>query len=374
MNRLYYPLCAVAFCSANTTAAEQVFTENVIVDGQFCAGSACAAGEVFSGVVNMKLSAGINGILFNDTGGTSVNDWSIRTNDTNEDSFYIEDTTADTTPFKIIGTAPDNALFVSADGSIGLGTSLPEADIHLLETTSAASFTLESMQNDGNKWQIRAGGDGFFLIDQEQGNQVVFLQDGAPNGSVAVDAVGQVGLGTQSPDAPLELSSLEAFNFFRISAEGASVNQNVDIVFTQGPLGTGQLRYNIVEAADTPQIPEMTLDADGNMVLTGTLTTTGPTCAGGCDRVFDASYPLPSIAEHAAQMFDLGRLPAIGATVPHAPVNLTERQGNIINSLEHAHIYIGQLHDAAEQDRGKIAQLEAAQTALLARLEALEAR
>ena len=37
-------------------------------------------------------------------------------------------------------------------------------------------------------------------------------------------------------------------------------------------------------------------------------------------------------------------LPNVGPTLPNAPVNLSERFGEILNELETAHIYIEQLH------------------------------
>jgi hypothetical protein len=84
------------------------------------------------------------------------------------------------------------------------------------------------------------------------------------------------------------------------------------------------------------------LMVEGNVDVTGTLTTGGPTCGGGCDAVFGADYDLPSIEEHAAAMFANSYLPEIGPTVPHAPVNLSEQYGRVINELEKAHIYIAQ--------------------------------
>ncbi len=70
------------------------------------------------------------------------------------------------------------------------------------------------------------------------------------------------------------------------------------------------------------------------------------------------SYDLPSIEDHAAEMMALGHLPNIGPTVPHAPVDLSEQYGRLLNELEHAHRYIVQLEirDTAQNER--IARLE----------------
>jgi hypothetical protein len=104
---------------------------------------------------------------------------------------------------------------------------------------------------------------------------------------------------------------------------------------------------------------EMSLNGAGNLTISGTLTTGGPTCATGCDAVFDAGYELPSIEDHAAAMWAKKHLPNIGPTLPHQPVNLSEQYGRVLNELETAHIYIEQLHRRIEGQDAGIAQLRA---------------
>ncbi|KZY31969.1 hypothetical protein A3731_36125 [Roseovarius sp. HI0049] len=116
------------------------------------------------------------------------------------------------------------------------------------------------------------------------------------------------------------------------------------MVFTQGPLTTGEFRYNIVDGDG----PEMRLNADGDVTTVGTLVTGGPSCSSGCDAVFSEDYDLLSIEEHADQMFSLGHLPAVGPTVPGTPVNISEQYGRMLNELEHAHIYIAGLPSPRE--------------------------
>ena len=213
------------------------------------------------------------------------------------------------------------------------------------------------------------GGEEHFTIRDLTADTDPFkIMGGAPDNAVFINAAGNVGLGTALPAAPLELASNTNFNFFRLTATGAAVNDSVDITFTGGPLGTGQLRYNIVDGDNQ----EMSLDANGNMVLDGTLTTAGPTCAGGCDRVFDADYSLPSVAEHAKLMYQDGHLPGIGPTIPNAPVNVTEKLGQVINELEHAHIYIAMQNEALQAERARNDRLERHVSELLTRVAALE--
>jgi hypothetical protein len=99
------------------------------------------------------------------------------------------------------------------------------------------------------------------------------------------------------------------------------------------------------------------VDVDGNMEITGTLTTAGGTCGGGCDLVFDQETNIATIEEHASEMWANSYLPAVGPTVENAPFNITEKTGGMLNELEKAHIYIEQLHI-------RLAALEAEQAEL----------
>ena len=112
--------------------------------------------------------------------------------------------------------------------------------------------------------------------------------------------------------------------------------------------------------------PEMSLTAEGDLTIPGQLFTAG-SCAAGCDRVFDADYPLPSIPEQAAMMRAKKHLPAVGPTPEDGPFNITAMTGGMLNELEKAHLYIAALpaENAAQHDR--IARLEALVADLAAR-------
>ena len=366
ISRVTFATATILSMSASVAQADQVFADDLIVNnsgvGRICLGEGCADGEDwidnFGALIELEDSRTM--IHFNDTSidgdDFPTRDWLLKANDDNDnglDRFFLQDLGTSNIPFQVLADAPESAFVVSEDGGIGLGTSMPDFNLHMVGD-SLSVMTYETTSNS-QKWYVGSNVNNFFIQDQVTGEVVFKIARGAPGDSIRILDNGNIGLGTVSPDAPLELSSSDPFNFFRISATGAAVNESVDITFTGGPLGTGQLRYNIVDGDNQ----EMSLDADGNMVLDGTLTTAGPTCSGGCDRVFDADYPLPSIKDHAEQMFAKGYLPSIGATVPHAPVNVTEKLGHTINSLEHAHIYIAQQEAAIAQLMERVSALEA---------------
>ncbi|OWU80776.1 hypothetical protein ATO6_24490, partial [Oceanicola sp. 22II-s10i] len=105
---------------------------------------------------------------------------------------------------------------------------------------------------------------------------------------------------------------------------------------------------------------EMRLTPAGNMHIKGQLFT-GGSCAAGCDRVFDADYPLPTIAEQAAMMREKRHLPNVGPTPEEGPFNITAMTRGMLNELEKAHLYIAQL-DARE--RSQQARIDAQSEAL----------
>ena len=369
---------------AGTTGSMYVEGASVI-DGSLCLGNTCQPTTTFANDETLILRYTQHSIVFDDTSGSTSpdRDWTLRVNDPNTvatggiDKFAVEDDTAGTTPFTIAGGVPDNAFWLDTSGYLGLGTSMPQTNVHVVSPLTSAVMRLEETNGTAGGFDIAASDTAFQVASSGNGTIPLVIEGTAPSNSLYVAGTGYVGFGTNTPDAPLEVSDDNSFSFFRITATEAPVNQSADVVFTQGPLTTGEFRYNIVDGDG----PEMRLNADGDMVLDGTLTTGGPTCDSGCDAVFDAEFARLSMADHAALMWDKGHLPAVGPTLPGAPMNVSEKMGAMLNELEHAHIYIEELHTRlAAQEEQRQAQetvnvaLSAQVAALAARLDALEGR
>lgn len=369
MKTVFAASLAGATVLAQTALADVVLTDDHIFQNDICVGSLqCVDGELF-GDIDLKVKSFLPQILLDDVS-TAGHSWQIsgdHADVTTDETFSIRRFPGGAFPFGIHPGADGATLWLGQSGNVGFGTALPQEELHLLSGFPTLRF--ETSPSSDQIWDLN-GNDLAFSLNDITANRIPFLiRPGAPTGSLMIKESGNVGVGTIDPQAPLEVSSTDSFNFFRLTAQGAHINKSVDITFTDGPIGTGQLRYNIVDGDNQ----EMSLDANGNMVIDGTLTTAGPSCSGGCDRVFDADYALPSITERADQISALGHLPGMQATRPGAPVNLSEHMGQMLNELEHAHLYITQLHETVESERAKVARLEATQSALIARLEALEA-
>lgn len=95
-----------------------------------------------------------------------------------------------------------------------------------------------------------------------------------------------------------------------------------------------------------------TVDINGKLVINGTDVTP--------DYVFDPDYPLESIEEHAAMMWQNRRLPALpGAEKDREEgVNVLAQSMAILEELEKAHIYIAQLNETIKELQAEVAQLK----------------
>ena len=308
-------------------------------------------------------------LKFEDNSSTSsfpTNDWQIRVNDSlsgGADHFSIVDDETGNTIFRLDAGAPGASLHVASSGHVGLGTVIPTDELHIFDAIDPGI----TFEDPSWRWTLAGNDGGFYLFDPQNSAIPFEIRSGAPTRALYINSEGQVGLGTDAPAAPLEISDADSFSFFRITATGAPVNQSVDVVFTQGPLNTGELRYNIVDGDG----PEMRLNANGDMLLEGTLTTAG-SCSVGCDAVFDAGYPLPSIEEHHAQTLALGHLPNVGPTRDGEPWDVTDKMGRILNELEHAHLFIARQQQQITRQQAELAETRAALAALTARLDRID--
>jgi len=179
-----------------------------------------------------------------------------------------------------------------------------------------------------------------------------------------VNPEGRVGVGNDTPSATLEVLADDTTvgignSVIKLSKVGSLAFQIDDTSvdgFWNFAAAISETQFRISRSG-TGQT-EMILDEYGDLTITGQLVTGGPTCEFGCDYVFNQDYRLPSIDEHAAQMFENKHLPAIGPTDSTTPINISDQFGNFLNELETAHIYIVQLKDEKDTLQTKVDSLE----------------
>ncbi len=189
---------------------DQVIADDLIVQGSICAGFDCVNNEVF-GFNTLRLKENNVRIGFDDTsvGAFPATDWELTANDTasgGANRFSIADITASTVPFTVTGAAPSNSLFVSSAGRIGLGTATPVLNMHILQSDTPALRMEQNGAFGAYTWDIGANETNFFIRDVTGASRLPFrIRPGAPTSSIDIAATGNVGIGTASPAARLDV-------------------------------------------------------------------------------------------------------------------------------------------------------------------------
>lgn len=378
-------LTAASVFSATSAQAQQVFTTDVVVQGSLCVGIDCVSGESF-GFDTVRLKENNLRIHFQDTSASASfpsNDWRIVVNDSSNggtNHFSIEDSTAGRSPFRVEAGASANALVVEADSDIGIGTLDPVVELHVVDGNTP-TLRLEQNGSDGftpQTFDLASNEANFFIRDVTNGSQLPFrVFPGADtdafrvenNNTITTKSSGSAKLKLDGGMADWELVSRNSDGEFALNDLSTT---GADFVFKTAD-SAGNIAWEIVHRADdglgintaSSLGADFVLSNSGDLTVLGTITSSGPTCGSGCDAVFDADYPLPTIAEHKEEMYALGHLPTVGPTGPDIPVNLTEHVGNMLNELEKAHIFIAQINE-------KQKSLEAENAMLRERLQKIE--
>lgn len=268
MTKLALSVSALSFSA--TMSFAQVFTTDVIVQGSACVGLDCSTGESF-GFDTIRMKENNLRLNFEDTSSSASfpsNDWTIVANDSSNGGgnyLGIQDDDAGRIPFRVEAGARANALYVEADGDIGIGTDNPAVDLTIV-TGNTPTLRLEQDGSSGftaQTFDVAANEANFFVRDVTNGSALAFrIFPGADQNSLVVAADNDIGMGVQSPSADLHIRDSAAFATMRLEASGASPNQSVDFVFTDAG-AEGALRYNINDSDGY----EMQLNDDGNLTI-----------------------------------------------------------------------------------------------------------
>ncbi|MEO1082763.1 MAG: tail fiber domain-containing protein [Acidobacteriota bacterium] len=212
--------------------------DDVIITFSLCVGNDCVNGESF-GSDTVRLKENNLRIHFDDTSTTASfpqNDWRILINDTvngGSNHFSIEDSTTGVTPFRVEAGASANALVVEADSDVGIGTLDPVVELHVVDGDSP-TLRLEQNGSSGftpQTYDLVSNEANFFIRDVTNGSQLPFrIKPGADSDALFIAADNNIGLGTDSPNAPLH-----------VRAGGSSItpSNNAVVGFFQNTANTG---------------------------------------------------------------------------------------------------------------------------------------
>ncbi|MGK0188743.1 MAG: hypothetical protein ACI9R3_004557 [Verrucomicrobiales bacterium] len=192
---------------------DQQFLDDLIVVGSECVGQDCVNGESF-GFDTARLKENNLRLHFDDTSTSASfpsNDWRLVANDSSNGGlnyFAIEDSTAGRIPFRVEAGARANALYVEADGDVGIGTSNPVVDLHVVDGDTA-TLRLEQDGSSGftpQTWDVAGNETNFFIRDATNGSKLPFrIEPSAPQDTLYLENTGDVGVGTNAPDSSLHV-------------------------------------------------------------------------------------------------------------------------------------------------------------------------
>ena len=130
--------------------------------------------------------------------------------------------------------AGSNSLVIDADGDVGLGTSTPLGD---LEIQGGQLYLTDS----GHDWHFNPGGTGLWFNNITDGTNPVKFNNDAPSDSLVVESgTGDIGLGTSSPDADLDIQAAAPDLRFTDNGQGNAMDLELSNNFLRIQGASGQ--------------------------------------------------------------------------------------------------------------------------------------
>lgn len=270
-NALKFLASSALVAVTGAASADEVFIQDVIVQGSLCVGIDCVNGEAF-GFDTIRLKENNVRIKFDDTSnsGSFPNvDWELQANESangGNNWFALLNGSAGTRPFTVYNGAGNNAMVLSSAGRLGLGTSAPGVDIDV-KTGNTPALRLQQDSSSGftaQTWDVAGNETNFFVRDVTNASRIPFkIRPTAPTNSLYIDADGDIGMGTATPGLSVALDIERAGDaIIELTNTTSGVNwqfknQSDRFRITTPPGGDGEV--------------ELELNDDGDLTLSGLL-------------------------------------------------------------------------------------------------------
>ncbi|MFZ5964900.1 hypothetical protein ACOXXX_18300 [Thalassococcus sp. BH17M4-6] len=395
------------------------------IDGFLCVGPECDDYSA-SGDRTLVLKEDSIELVFEDASDAPfpTNDWKIEINDNFQngaDYFAISDVTANRRMFRLNAGAPTNSFVLANSGNLGLGTSLPQADLHMVSPTDA--FMRLETNNSGNyAWDVLGNRINFIIRDVITGALPFRLFPGTPNGMLVVEpdgvgiatndglntvdvraaldvngdalvradleVTGDIGVGTDIPIAPLHVTRADNSARLLIEDTGASgaqemlkLSNNGGSYFTLENMASGTTWFVTHENAGANRLiiadgvadgPEFTLTAGGDVTIPGNFIS-GNTTLNVPDYVFEDSYalrPLSEVAEFIGTNRHLPDVPS-AAEIAAQGLDMTDMQMRLLKKVEELTLYTLEQQEIIDTQKRRLQAQEAETADLRAELAAL---
>lgn len=365
---------------------DQVFLDDLIVEGSACIGLDCSNGESF-GFDTLRLKENNLRIKFQDTSASASfpgNDWQLTANESDNggaNKFSIEDIDGGKTPFTILAGAPSNSLYVNASGNIGVGTSTPVVETHIVDGDSP-TLRLEQDGSSGftpQTWDLAGNETNFFVRDVTHSSKLPFkIIPNAPTNALYVAASGNIGLGDASPDASLNIERTDGTaqiyveekttttgTYTLLNMETTGTNVRPRMTMTHGALGTAW-NFDILNTSGNFNVtrggggPIYTFDAtSGNLTIDGVFISNGTTLDVP-DYVFADDYELRSLEEVKTFIDAKSHLPDVpsAAEVNAGGLNITEMQLTLLRKIEELTLYTLEQHETIQELQTRLDGIE----------------
>lgn len=337
---------------AAPASADQVITDDLIVQGSACIGLDCVNGEAF-GFDTLRLKENNVRIHAEDTSSSGTFpfvDWRLTFNDNANgglNKFSIDDIDNARSPFTIEAAAPNNSLYVKDSGRIGIKTSSPVVDLHIVEGNSP-TLRLEQDGSDGfspQTWDLAGNEVSFFIRDVTNGSKLPFrIQSNTPEDTLFMSNLGRIGIGTNAPEVPLHIRSNTGTFAAMLELEN---NGAIGMIMDNNGANAVEWRYGmtpsntdfVIVTPDSPG-PEFQLSTGGNLSILGTLSVNGGSVTVP-DYVFADDYNLRPLSEVRTFIEANSHLPEVPSEteIAKSGLNMTDMQMTLLKKIEELTLY-----------------------------------